>query len=103
MAATANDPRGQGALITAASIFAISLAITIFAFASKSLRRASYERALVLADRIGLNDEGRILLWLNFGRLTPEQAKQALEDAAQDRQELARLKAEQTQSAATPG
>jgi hypothetical protein len=94
---TAVDPRGvYGPLMTAAAIFAVALGVTIYAFASKGLRHASYERAVALGDKLGLSDEGRILLEMKFNRITPEQAKSALEEAARDRQEIAKLAAERT-------
>lgn len=95
MAAEANDPHGPLGLIAAAVLFAVCLVVTIFAFAAKFLRHASYERAKTLADTIKLTDEGRILLELRFKRLTQEQAKAALEEVAKDRNEMAQLAAGQ--------
>jgi hypothetical protein len=94
MMVTATDPKGYGPLMTAATVFAVALGVTIFAFCSKSLRHASYERAVQLGEKLGLSDEGRILLELRFNRITQEQAKAALEEAAKDRQEMAKLAAE---------
>jgi len=100
MAVEVSDRRGNSGLILAASIFAVSLLVTVFAFAYKGLKHASYERALALGEKLGLSDEGRILLELKFNKITPEQAKAALEEAAKDRQELAKLAAEQRTEAA---
>jgi hypothetical protein len=94
LAVTASDRHGKQGMIEAACVFAVSLAVTVFAFGSKALRRASYERASALGEKLGLSDEGRILLELKFQRITPDQAKAALKEAALDRQELAKLAAE---------
>src|ERR1051325_1234812 len=59
MAATAKDPLG---LMVAGAVFTVAAVLTIFGFVFKGLRHASYERALELSEKLGLSDEGRILL-----------------------------------------
>jgi hypothetical protein len=91
------DRSGPSAALVPVGIFAVSLFVTVFAFAYKGFRHASYERAVALGHELGLSDEGRILLELKFNKITPEDAKKALAEAARDRAEMAKLAADQTE------
>jgi hypothetical protein len=93
------DRNGPSAVLAPAGIFAVSLFITVFAFAYKGFRHASYERARDLGEQLGLSDEGRILLELKFNKITAEDAKKALAEAARDRAEMAKLAADQAEAA----
>lgn len=74
---------------------AVSLGVSIWAFASGGLRRASYQRAVELAERVGLSDEGKIMIEFAYQRISREEFEGAMAQAAADRAELERLAAEQ--------
>jgi len=86
-----------GVYIVASVEAALGVVFAALAFALWKLaffRRASYARALVLADHIKITDEGRIMIERAYGRLLPEQAQAALSQALKDREELAALEQE---------
>jgi hypothetical protein len=76
--------------------------LTIASFALKPLRRASYKRALQLAEHVGLSDEGKIMIELLYGRITKDDADKAFKQAAEDRAEIERLAQEQKDASAIP-
>ncbi len=75
------DRNGPSALLAPVGIFAASLFITVFTFAYKGFRHTGPRRALALEEQLGLSDEGRILE-TRFNKITPEDAKKALAEAA---------------------
>lgn len=45
----------------------------IWSYRAGVVCRASYRRAMILADKIGLSDEGKIMIDLAFGKVTQEE------------------------------
>jgi hypothetical protein len=63
----------------------VLIAATVFSYRWSALTEASYERAVELANHLGLNKQGMLMIDIQYGRLTAEQAEAALaaEEAAQ--------------------
>ena len=91
-------PTGQKVLTIA--VACAMIAITVLAWRFKWLRLASYERAIQLADALKFTDEGRIMIELHFGRITPAEAEKAVKQAAEDCAELEQLRREPASTAA---
>lgn len=74
------------------------------AWAMSSIRRANYHRAVQLAEKIGLSEEGLVLIELAFKRVSEADAKSTIERLQADAREIERLRAEQAaeRAASTP-
>lgn len=68
-----------------------SLALCIWAFVSPKLGKASYERASEIAAKLGMSDEGRVLLQLAYELITPEEAAAAMVQIQAHRAEMEQL------------
>jgi len=76
-------------------VFAACVGILIFSYRSSWVTKASYERAMKIADRIGLNDEGKLMIDVVYGLVSEEEAKAALSGSIADEVEGAPVVAEQ--------
>lgn len=84
----------EGSILMA--IGALLLGAGIAVWVKKSIRQASYARAVELAEKIGLSEEGLVLIELAFKRVSEADAKATLERLRADAAEIERLKEEQT-------
>ena len=71
---------------------AVCLGSFIATYFVKWFTKASYERAMQIADLVGLSDEARLMLEVSYGRKTAEQADW----------ELQQLETQQEQAVVTP-
>jgi hypothetical protein len=93
--AVLSDPRHTAASKALPVLAACALlSATILSWRWKWVRLASYERAVQLAELLKFTDEGRIMIELHYGRISPADAEKAMKQAAEDRAELAKLKEE---------
>lgn len=66
----------------------------ILSYTHASMQRATYERAVELAEKLKLPEEGLVMIELAYGRVTEEDAKATLEALRADAQEMERIKQE---------
>jgi 5-bromo-4-chloroindolyl phosphate hydrolysis protein len=81
---------------TAAAISLIVLAAAMLAGAvatwmMRGLARAKYERAVELAEKIGMKEEGLVMIELAFKRVSEADAKATLEQLRADAEQMAEL------------
>lgn len=69
----------------------ICLVGAILAWTTKGLCHASYERAVQLAERAGMSEEGLVLLELFYGRVSEQDAKATIERLQADAAEMRRI------------
>lgn len=98
-----NDRRGSPAIgaveLTAALLAAVG---AVLVWTHRSFTRASYERAREIAERVGLNEEGQVLLELAYGRVGPADAEATLRQLRDDATAMAALPAQASQMSAPP-
>lgn len=94
-------PHLAASIIT--ELFAVLLlAGGIAAWVVKSARHATYERAVQLAEKVQVTEEGLVLLELAYGRVSSEDANATLERLRADAMEIERLKELQKTPTAPP-
>ncbi len=98
-----NDPRtgGAKAALPAGLLIASGLAAGFafwWSYRLQGVGKASYARAVQLAEKAGFSEEGLVLVELAFGRITQEQANAAIAEMQKDANE-----AEQIMAAQAPG
>jgi hypothetical protein len=81
----------EGVGLIAAGV--LMIAAGVFLWAHRSVCRASYPRAVRLAEKLGLSEEGLVLLELAYGRVTEAEAQETLRTLRADAEELRRLQA----------
>ena len=87
-----NDRRPDiAAAVIGFSLSAVCLVIGALAWAGPWFKKAKYERAIALAERIGVKEEGLVLIELAFNRISEQDAKEALDALHADAAEIARL------------
>jgi hypothetical protein len=69
---------GSGPWVVPAVLAALCVGGIAVSYRVRPFRFASYERAVALAEKIGLSPAGNVMLELAFGNITQEEAAQAL-------------------------
>jgi hypothetical protein len=93
-----SEHRDPEAGIIAACICGAAIVAHLVLNLSRGLRFATYERARALADIAGINERGKVLIDLHFGKMSETEAKERLLEAErhsleQAEQEIAARKA----------
>jgi hypothetical protein len=75
-----NLTRQRPLMLAMVVLSGLCLGAFLFLRFSKGIRRASYERACELGAIAGLTPEGKTLLEFAFGRISEEEARQAMKE-----------------------
>lgn len=91
-----NDPRhgGAKAALPAGILIAAGLAAGFafwWSYRLQGVGRASYARAVQLAEKAGFTEEALVLVELAFGRITQEQANAAIAEMQKDAKEAQQI------------
>jgi len=63
------------------ALCAVAIFFLIWSYRAQVIARASYRRAMQLADKIGLSDEGKLMIDLAYGKITEAEVEAIMAEA----------------------